>query len=124
MSFDPISAGIDLLRTVIDKAIPDPNAAAAAKQQLENDDVKIMLAQIGVNAIEAQSTSRFDSGWRPALAWVCVVSFFYAGVIYPVIHSFLPEVQPMETTILGTMVSIIFGLAGLRTVDKINGVAK
>ena len=60
------------ISSVLDKVIPDANARAKAKEELQrslNDqDFQIALEQIKVNLAEAQSESFFKSGWRPSVA--------------------------------------------------------
>ena len=74
MAFDPLTAGLEFGRTLIDAVvsrIPDPNEAArtraaleAAQQQAANAQT---LAQLEVNRQEAASQSIFVAGWRPSI---------------------------------------------------------
>lgn len=88
------------------------------------------LAQIGVNAKEAESQSWFVAGWRPAVGWVCTVAFSLIFVVFPLIsfvgglfgHSVpLPE---FDTALLLTVLGGMLGLSGTRTIEKITGVAR
>lgn len=85
-----IGAFLPLIGKVFDLIIPDPNKAAEAKlkaaemaqrgelAQLDAD-VKLMLAQVEVNKVEAASESLLKSGWRPAVGWVGAISL---GMVY------------------------------------------
>src|SRR3546814_8920516 len=81
MTFDPITAILNIGGKVIDKVWPDPTEAAKAKVRMMEmaqagelealkADVQVALAQIEVNKAEAQSGSLFIGGWRPAVGWV------------------------------------------------------
>jgi hypothetical protein len=93
-------------------------------------DQKTDLAQIGVNSEEAKSSSVFVAGWRPFIGWVCgsacawnwlglpVASFLLAAFGHPV--SFKPaDLSEMWPLLIGML-----GIGGLRTVEKINRVAR
>ena len=99
-----------------------------------------------LNAIDAQSGSWLNSGWRPALGWVCVMAmalYYPARIItgmgiwviqsIEAMHAFIPT-NAMPWVVLPPMpevgISDILGLIGtllggswLRSQDKKNGVA-
>src|SRR3546814_18157141 len=83
MTFDPITAILNIGGKVIDKVWPDPTEAAKAKVRMMEmaqagelealkADVQVALAQIEVKKAEAQSGRLFIGGGRPAVGWVCV----------------------------------------------------
>ena len=134
---------IPLLGTILDKVLPDPQAAAAAKlQALEmaqkgelaqlDADLKLALGQLEVNTREAATGSLFISGWRPAVGWICAVGLAYEFLLAPLLPWLLLAVAgkhlpplpdlPMET--LMTLLLGMLGLGGLRTVEKVKGVAR
>ena len=119
MPLDPITAIADFLIRVM----PDRAAADAAKASLQSarDDanVKLALAQISVNAVDAQSGSKFQAWWRPALAWVCLCDVFYETLLYPVLANYARVVSVNDIAI--TM-PILLVLIGARSADKFNGV--
>jgi hypothetical protein len=39
-----------------------------------------MSGQVEINKIEAASSSRWDSGWRPAVGWVCALTLALAYI--------------------------------------------
>jgi hypothetical protein len=137
----PLLASI--LPGLLDKLIPDPQAANEAKlkaiemaqrgelAQLDAD-MKLALGQLEVNKAEAASGSLFTSGWRPAVGWICAAGLAYEFLFAPLLPWLvlaltgkqLPELPdlPMET--LMTLLLGMLGLGGLRTVEKVKGVAR
>jgi len=125
--------------SIVDKLIPDPVAKAQAQIQLlqlqQNDTFKQIDAQLQANAqqtdtnkIEAASSSLFVSGWRPFIGWVCGSGLAYQYLADPMI-SWAAAIQhwPLPPSLdLGTLITMLMGLLGLggmRTFEKLNGVA-
>ncbi|HEY4031990.1 MAG TPA: 3TM-type holin [Caulobacteraceae bacterium] len=139
MSFDPITAAMDLGGKLIDRLIPDPaqkQAAALELLKLQQSgelaqltaDTDLAKGQLGVNQAEAANANAFVSGWRPAVGWVCVMGLFYVFVFKPVASPWAAKFMgmPLEALDMGTLGTLLFGmlgLGGMRTVEKINGVA-
>jgi hypothetical protein len=133
MAFEPITAVLGVVSQVIDRVWPDPAIAAQAKAELAKMQVSGELAniagQIEVNKAEATNASIFVSGWRPFIGWVCGGGLVYSFMGQPLLawgsaiwHYPVPPVLDLGTllTILGGML----GLGGLRTMEKVNGVAR
>lgn len=132
-----IAAGLKIL----DKVIPDPTAKSEAQYKLlqlaqtgelaELDaEFKLALGQLEVNKVEATSSDPFVAGWRPAVGWVCVGGFAYVVLIQPllpwVVNAAGAQVPPLpniDTSVLLTLLIGMLGLGGLRTTEKIKGVA-
>lgn len=142
MSFDITGLGslADFAGKIIDKVWPDPGQAAAAKLkffeaqqagQFKEMDQAFALAQsqIGVNAIEAASTSLFVSGWRPAIGWICGAALGYKFVFAPLIAFLLGifwktvDLPVLDFSEMSTVLMGLLGLGAMRTVEKIKGVA-
>lgn len=135
------TALIPLIGTVIDKAIPDPAAAADAKLRVMeltqkgelavlDADLKIALGQIEVNKVEAASPDPFRGGWRPAAGWVCVFGLFYTFLLRPLLPwlvaltgADVPELPPIDTMELIALLGGMLGLGGFRTFERIKGKA-
>lgn len=90
----------------------------------------VQLAQIAVNRVDAGSRSGWQSGWRPAVGWMCVAALGWEYIAAPVIayvaalvgaHASLPVID------YGPLQYILLGLLGLwgagRSVEKFRGVA-
>lgn len=87
---------------------------------------KPALAQAEIMKVQAMHRSTFVAGARPFLMWVCGLGFLFAFVINPVLQWLMPEVGTPELP-LDAMMELtlaMLGLATLRTVEKIKGVAK
>ncbi|MDK1287399.1 3TM-type holin [Pseudoalteromonas umbrosa] len=82
--------------------------------------------QAHINSVQASHRSRFVAGARPFLMWVCGFGFLFAFVINPILQWLFPEqgvpVLPLEVMLELTLGML--GLAGLRTIEKLKGVAK
>lgn len=133
------AALIPLLGTVIDKAIPDPQAAADAKLKVMemtqkgelavlDADLKIALGQMEINKVEAASAGIYKGGWRPAAGWVCVFGLFYTFLLKPLLPwvvaltgADVPALPPIDTMELIALLGGMLGLGGFRTFERIKG---
>ena len=59
----------------------------------------------------------FDRAWRPTAGWVVVVGLAYAGVVGPAIE------KPMAEGYLVAWLTFCAAMLGLKTIEKIRGVA-
>jgi len=131
----PVSKVVD---DIVDKLVPDKNAAEKAKQELTAQLQTAVLAaeqsQLDIDKTEAASPSVFVSGWRPGVAWVCVFGFAWQFVLQPFISYGLsiystynshpiPPLPTLDTTQMMTLLFALLGLGGMRTVEKCQGVA-
>lgn len=93
------------------------------KQRLEQ---KPALAQAEIMKVQSQHRSTFVAGARPFLMWVCGAGFLFAFVINPILQWLWPELGAPELPLSAMMelTLAMLGLAGLRTVEKVSGVAK
>lgn len=139
MSLDPVTAMLDIGGKVIDRLFPDPTQAANAKLELiklqqsgelamMSADVEIAKGQMAVNQTEAAG-SLFVAGWRPFIGWTCGAAFAYKFVVAPALAFGLtaaghPVTLPvLDFTEMSTVLLGMLGLGGLRTVEKVKGVA-
>lgn len=131
---------IPAITQVLDKIIPDPQAAADAKlKALElaqkgdlaalDAELRLALGQLEVNKAEA-TTDMFRGGWRPAVGWVCVVGLGYQFILQPllpwVVALFGAQVPPLpaiDNETLMVLLTGMLGLGGLRTVERVKGKA-
>lgn len=135
-----ITALIPLISTVLDKVLPDPQAAADAKlkaielaQKGElaalDADMRMALAQTDINKAEA-TTDVFRGGWRPACGWVCAFGLAYTFLIRPllpwVVEAAGVKVPPLPAIDAEALMALLFGmlgLGGLRTYERVKGKA-
>lgn len=127
MSADPITAVADLAGTVIDKIWPDKTEAERAQLAAA---VAIVQGQLQVNQAEAASPSVFVAGWRPAIGWVCGGALAYTYLLYPILMwaaaIWWPNLSPPKLGNDGMLYELLLGmlgLGGLRTFEKVKGVA-
>lgn len=133
MSLDPVTALLDIGGKLIDRIWPDPTQAANAKFELfklqQSGELQQIAGQLEINKAEATNPSVFVSGWRPFVGWVCGFGLVYSFIGQPILAwasvNFNFTIPP--TLDLGTLLTILggmLGLGGLRTVEKVNGVAR
>lgn len=84
---------------------------------------EISLAQIAVNKEEAKG-NWFQSSWRPATAWVCVLGFMVNFLISPLAAPFGITVPQADTSTMLPVLMGMLGLGGLRTMERVKGVGK
>ena len=112
---------------LLDKFIEDKDQKAKLAHDIstmaEKHAQQIALAQIEVNKAEAKG-NWFQSSWRPATAWVCVLGFMVNFLISPIAHAFGIEVPQADTTVMLPVLMGMLGLGGLRTMERVKGVSK
>lgn len=126
---------------IIDKVLPDPQAAAAAKleamklqasadgQRLEAE-TRLALAQIDTNKADATGASPMQRNARPFILWVCGLALAFDTLAKPLIlygaalHGImLPAMPNLSTDQLYALLFGVLGLGGMRSYEKTKGVA-
>lgn len=126
---------------LIDKVVPDPQAAASAKleaiklqasaegQQLEAA-TRLALAQIDTNRVDAGGASPMQRNARPFILWVCGAALAFDTLAKPIItygaalagHPLPPMPNLSNDQLYGLLFGVL-GLGGYRTIEKIKGAA-
>jgi hypothetical protein len=125
-----VKSGLDIL----DKVVPDADAKRRAQEawQLRVLEIAAQEAtqQSATNTVEAAHPSLFTSGWRPAVGWVCALSFGWIcfgqplfSWIYVLTTKQPAPVVELPTEMLMTTLLGMLGLGTLRTLEKIKGVS-
>jgi len=132
---------IPAMTSILDKVLPDPQAAADAKLKMlqmvqtgemaELQAVKDMAtAQLEVNKAEASSGNAYAAGWRPTIGYVCAAALAWMYVLQPLaawgLALWKPDITPPVLPIdehLWEIIAGMLGMAGWRTLDKIKGKA-
>lgn len=89
-----------------------------------------LQGQMATNTAEAANPSTFVSGWRPFVGWICGTGLAMQFIVAPLLTwgSTLyghPIVLPgLDMGTLMTLLAGMLGLGGLRTVEKLNSVAR
>jgi len=99
---------------------------AELQKFLADNGIRLHLAQIGVNQVEAASTNWFVAGWRPAVGWIGAAALAYAAIGEPLARfialvgfDYRGEFPEIDT---GITMQVLFGLLGIgefRTVEKV-----
>ena len=141
MSFDPLTAALDVGKTLIEKIWPDPVKQSQEIRKLQelhqkgdlailNAEVQLLLGQINVNKTEANHKSIFVAGWRPFVGWVCGFGLLYASVIEPLmrfiatLNDYTGAFPVLDTTITMQVLLGMLGLGLMRTKEKEKGTHK
>jgi hypothetical protein len=119
-------------KTLLDRFVPDPEKKAAAEMELvkmaADGELKQVIAQLEINAREATHPSIFVSGGRPLFMWIGGFGFGYATIIQPMLTWVArvkgwPEPPDVNSDLLWVVVTGLLGIGGLRSVEKVKGVA-
>ncbi len=115
---------------IVDKFIPDPEARRKAEGELRSSLQDWDKAQMDVNKAEATSGVTMAATWRPAIGWVCAIALAFQFVLAP-IGSWVAALAGVEMVpapkLDGMLWELMFGMlgfGGLRTFEKIKGVAR
>ena len=112
---------------LLERFIPDANT----KQKLAHEIATISdryaqelaVAQIELNKAEAQG-NWFQSSWRPATGWVCVLGFAVNFLISPLAAGFGIDIPQADTSVMMPVLMGMLGLGTLRSAERIKGVGK
>ena len=134
---NPIGAIAAAVGGVIDDLHTSDKERLDAEIELRKIDAGLLQGQMEVNKVEAASSSLFVAGWRPAIGWIGAVALGYQFLLYPLLvwawallqaRGLVPNnLQPppmLDTEALWVVLSGMLGIAGLRSVEKVKGVAR
>lgn len=120
MALDPLTAITELAMTAVNKIWPDKTEEE--KQKLAAA-LAMVQGQLDINKAEAANPNWFVAGWRPYIGWVCGTGLAYQFLIYPILISFVPHIVQLDMGTLFSLLTGMLGLSGLRTAEKMKGVA-
>ena len=129
-----LSSLLPVATKIIDRVVPDKNAAQKAKLSTEKELTtafnKANLAQIETNKIQAAHPSIFVSGARPAIMWICAFGLGWQFVFQPVaiwgmaVAGLDLTLPIIETEGLMSLTLALLGLGGMRSFEKSKGVQR
>ncbi len=135
----PLGGIVDIGSKLIDRLLPDPAQATAAKLKLLelqqsgelaklNQETGLAEAQARIDKVEAGSSNLFVSGWRPAIGWVCAGAFAWAYIGQP-LAAFIAAASGYPLTLPSLDLSVLMpvllgmlGLGGLHRAENVSGV--
>lgn len=122
------------LRAMISgKEVVDPTKLAELETQLALIESQQMTNQVEINKIEAASPSKWVSGWRPYIGWICgtAMAVYFLPIFLIGTYLWARQVIWSGTWMappdlgIGQIISLVgamLGLATLRTYEKKIGV--
>ena len=139
MALDPVTAGLDLIGKAIDRFVPDPAQAAAAKLAMYQadragnlDEVKVAMSAI---LAEAGSADPWTSRARPSFLYVVyililfglpmgVLSAFYPLMSLAIASGFKAWLTAIPTELYVLFGTVMTGYGVQRTIEKVKGVSR
>lgn len=125
---------IPVLGNILDKVLPDTEAANKAKADLltmqAKGELDALLGQLEINKEQAKSSSVFVSGARPFIMWVCGIAFGYATILEPILRfvatvlfHYTGTYPAIDTDLTMQVMLALLGLGAYRSWEKGKGVA-
>ena len=117
-----LSSLIAPVTSLLDKFIPDADTKQKIAHEIATMSQKhaqeIALAQIKLNTEDAKG-NWWQSGWRPATGWVCVLGFGVNFLISPLLAGFGVDIPQADTATMLPVLMGMLGLGSLRTVERL-----
>ena len=118
-----LNALIGPVTGLLDKFIPDADTKVKLAHEIatmaESQHHTEVLAQLEVNKQEAAHKNLFVAGWRPFIGWTCGLALFNNYLIMAYVDANPMDISTMMPVLLGML-----GLGGLRSYEKVSGVAR
>jgi len=112
---------------LLDKWIPDADTKQKIAHELatmsERHAQELSVAQIKLNTAEAKG-NWFQSSWRPATGWVCVLGFAVNFLISPIAAGFGVVIPQADTSVMMPVLMGLLGLGGMRSFERAKGIGK
>lgn len=124
---------LDLGKSILERFVPDPEKKREAEMELlrmaAEGELKQVIAQLEINAREAQHPSIFVAGWRPAFGWCGAAGFVYATILQPLLSWWAgirgwPAPPTLNMDLMWVVVTGMLGIGGLRSIEKMKGAAR
>ena len=126
-----IAQPVEAVGNVLDKLFTSKD------EKLTHEEIRMRLmmkpdvAQVELNKLEAQHRSRFVSGWRPTVGYVCALALFYNFIIRDIVAWLMimnrPDLPPPPELAMEHLLTVLLGmlgLGGMRTYEKIKNKTK
>ena len=123
---------LEVGRPLLERWMPDPEKKREAEMELmrmaADGELKQVIAQLEINAMEAAHPSVWVAGWRPGFGWAGVAGFTYATILQPLLAWLSvvkgwPAPPELNLDLLWVVVTGLLGIGGLRSIEKAKGKA-
>ena len=116
-----LSGGIGGIADAVDRFVETPDEKAAQVLKERALAIKPLMAQMEVNAKEAEHASVFVAGARPATLWLCAACM--GGIVAAGVYGWLTGRDVSDLFLLygSTVAPVHLGLLGLRTYERSTG---
>ncbi len=112
---------------LLDKVIIDKDEKMRLAHELstmaDNHAQSIAMSQIEVNKQDAKG-NWFQSSWRPATGWVCVLGFMVNFLVSPICAGFGIDIPQADTSTMLPVLMGMLGLGGMRSFERVKKVGK
>ena len=106
---------------LLDKFIPDADTKQKIAHEIatmsDRHAQELTVAQIKLNTAEAKG-NWFQSSWRPATGWVCVLALGVNYLVSPIAAGFGVEIPQADGSTLMPILMGILGIGGMRSFEK------
>jgi hypothetical protein len=122
-----LEALITPVSNLLERFIPDADTKQKIAHEIatmsERHAQELAVAQIKLNTAEARG-NWFQSSWRPATGWVCVLGFAVNFLISPLAAGFGVVIPQADTSVMMPVLMGMLGLGTMRTAERLKGVGK
>lgn len=126
---------------LLDRLSPDPTVKAQQQMELAKmqqtgelaqlaASTELIKGQLAVNTAEAANANLFVAGWRPFVGWACGAGLAYIALVEPLARfvaltyfHYTGQFPTIDTSITFQILMGMLGLGGLRSIEKVKGVA-
>jgi hypothetical protein len=120
-----IAEPVEALGNAFDKIFTSDEERAQGEAVLTKIRMQPSILNAELNKIEAQHKSIFIAGWRPTIGYICAAGLAFPFIVNPVLQWVTGEPGPdLPLDAILELAIAMLGLAGLRTVEKLQGRAK
>ncbi len=106
---------------LLDKFVEDKDQKAQLAHEISTLSDKhaqeLALAQVALNTAEAKG-NWFQSGWRPATGWICVLALAVNYLVSPLAAGFGLVIPQADGGTLMPILMGMLGLGGMRSYEK------
>jgi len=112
---------------LLEKWIPDGDTKQKLAHEIatlsDRHAQELAVAQIKLNTAEAKG-NWFQSSWRPATGWVCVLGFAVNFLVSPIAAGFGVVIPQADTSVMMPVLMGLLGLGGMRSFERSKGIGK